>query len=81
MMELLAEITDRAIKMQIITYDELFKSTEEEMFTIFEKSNDTELLKKLKIFRNILISEIPNIDSPPIKIRNLNPIVLNHRLK
>ena len=30
-------------------------------FTIFEKSSDTDLLEKLKIFKNILISEIPNI--------------------
>lgn len=81
MMELLAKITKRAINLEIVTYDQLFELNEEEMLTIFEKSNDKELQDNFKKFRNISISQIPHIDMPPIKIRDLHPIVLNHRLK
>ena len=81
MMELLAKITKRAIDLEIITYDKLFELDEKQIIDIFDKSNDIELINNLQIFRNISVSEIPDIDMPYIKIRDLNPIVLDGRLK
>lgn len=81
MMELLAKITKRAINLEIISYDQLFILDEKEVLEKFDKSNDLELLSNLNLFRNIRVSEIPELAMPYIKIRDLNPIVLDSRLK
>lgn len=81
MMELLARITKRAINLKIISYNELFELNEKQIFEKFNKSDDLELMKDLDLFKNILSSEIPDIDMPYIKIRDLNPIVCGDRLK
>lgn len=81
MMELLAKITKRAIELEIITYDELFILNEDEIIQKFQNSNDLEIINNLDLFRTISRDLIPNIDMPKIKVRDLNPIVLDKRLK
>ena len=81
MMELLAEITKRGLDLNLISYENLFALNEEQIFEIFDISTDERLKQKIDLFRNILISDIPIMDMPYVKIRNLNPIVLNRRLK
>ena len=81
MMELLANITRRAINLNLVSYDELFVLDEDELFLRFDRSGDMELLKDIDLFRNISLDEIPKIDMPPTKIRTLNPLVCGSRLK
>lgn len=81
MMELLANITNKAIQKKIIKYEDLFKLTEDELFNIFYSSNDEELLNDLNIFKNIKLEEIIDINLPGVKVRELNPLVNNKRLK
>lgn len=81
MMELLAKITRRALDIGIISYNDIYILDEEEIFKIFEKSCDSELLSLLDIFKNIKLDEITNIDIPNVKVRTLKPIVNGKRLK
>ena len=81
MMELLAKITKRTIDLKVISYDELFELDEKELFEIFDKLDDMEIINNLHLFKNISISDIPDIDMPYIKIRDLNPIVGDIRYK
>ena len=81
MMELLAKITKRSLELKIVSYDELFVLDEDYIFKIFDSSLDIELVNDLNLFRNINLSDIPNIDMPYIKIRDLNPLVDGKRLK
>lgn len=80
MMELLAKITKYCINHNYILYDDLYSYNEYQLFNLFKSKNDNELNKLLSKFQNIKISEIPNINVPNIKIRNLNPIVNNKRI-
>ena len=52
-----------------------------DIFDRLEKSKDKELSSNLNLFKNISIDEIIDIEMPYIKIRDLNPIVLDSRLK
>lgn len=81
MMELLSAITKRAIDLGIITYDDLFVLNEDEIMNIFSKCGDIDIVVNLDKFRNIELSQIPNIDLPYVKVRDLNPLVLNRRFK
>lgn len=81
MMELLASITKRAINTNIISYEDLFILNEDKVMEKFKKSNEKDILKWLERFENIKLSEIPDIELPNVKIRELNPIVLDKRLK
>ena len=81
MMELLAKITKKALELKIVSYDELFLLNETQIFGMFEESNDKELKDNLKLFKNIKVSDIPKIEMPFIKNRDLNPIVGDCRLK
>lgn len=81
MMELLASIAKYGIDNKYITYDELYKSNEEDLIYKLKNSNDTNLLKAFDKFENITNSEIPNIDLPKVKIRDLNPLVQGKRIK
>ena len=81
MMELLANITKRAMDLEMVSYDELFILDENKIFERFDSSFDVELKHNLDLFRNVLVSDIPKMDMPHIKIRDLNPLVLNVRLK
>ena len=81
MMELLAKITKRAIDLGLLLYDDLFLLDEEEVFKIIEESDDTIIKFDVGLFKNILISDIPRIEMPYVKVRKLEPIVLGDRLK
>lgn len=81
MMELLALITKRALSLNLITYDDLFLLNEEELFSILEKSDDIELRHDLLLFRTVKVEDIPKMEMPYIKTRDLNPFVGNVRIK
>ena len=81
MMELLAKITKRAVDLRLISYDELFLLDEDEIFMKFDSSTDVMLKDDLYLFKNVLSSDIPKIEMPYVKIRDLNPIVIDKRLK
>ena len=81
MMELLSKITKRAIDLGLLLYDDLFLLDEDEVFKIIEESDDNILKCDMELFKNILISDIPRIEIPCVKVRKLEPIVLGVRLK
>ena len=80
MMELLADITRHAIDNGYITYKELFNSNEEDLISKLKDTQDTTLHDMFNKFENITCDEIPDIKLPPVKIRNLNPLVNGERL-
>lgn len=80
MMELLADITRHAIDNGYITYNELFNSNEEDLISKLKDTQDTTLHDMFNKFENITCDEIPDIKLPPVKIRNLNPLVNGERL-
>ena len=80
MMELLATITKYGIDKKYISYDELYSSTEDDIISKLKKSNDEKLIKYFDKFENITKIEIPNIDLPNVKIRDLNPLVQGERM-
>lgn len=81
MMELLADITRQGIKEKLITYEELYTSTEENLISKFKNANNENLIKCINKFENITEAEIPTIDLPNVKVRDLNPLVQGRRLK
>ena len=81
MMLLLAKITKLSINKQYISYEDLYKYNEEELFTILESKNNQELTNYLNEFKYIKKEAIPDIDFPKIKIRNLYPLVDGRRIK
>lgn len=81
MMELLASITKKAINTNVISYEDLFVLDEEKVMEKLKSSNEKGILKGLERFENIKLSEIPDIELPNVKVRDLNPIVLDKRLK
>ena len=81
MMELLASIARDAINLGIITYDDLYHKTEEELLSIIKTSKDVDLQEKLYRFENITLDEIEELDLPYIKKRNILPLVNGVRMK
>lgn len=81
MMELLARITKRAIEINLITYDDLYKYNEEELFNIFLSSRDYELFNDLDLFRNIEKEDIKETILPSVKSRKINPLVYGKRYR
>ena len=65
----------------ILLYEELYVSNEEDLISKLKKSKDSKLLKYFEKFENITVSEIPSINLPKIKIRDLNPLVQGKRIK
>ena len=80
MMLLLSKITDYAITKKYLSYEDLYVYDEELLFDILKTKQDKELMEYLHIFQTIKKEEIPNIESPQIKIRNLQPIVAGKRI-
>ena len=80
MMELLANITKKAIDKKIISYEDLYILTEDKLMNILEKCKDNEILLDLNKFKTIKLNEIPDFDIPNIKYRYLNPLVDSIRL-
>lgn len=79
MMQLLATITKLSIDRGYITYDDLYRYNELELFNILKSSNDKELLDYIRLFENIDIESIPKTDIPNVKVRVLKPLVRGKR--
>ena len=79
-MELLANITKKAIDKKIISYEDLYILTEDKLMNILEKCKDNEILLDLNKFKTIKLNEISDFDIPNIKYRCLNPLVDSIRL-
>lgn len=81
MMELLAQITKYGIEKGYITYEELYKTNEEDLINKLKMANDSKLNEYFNKFENLKISEIPIVNLPKIKVRDLNPLVQGKRIK
>ena len=81
MMQLLANITKTAIDKNYIKYNDLYSYNEEELFDIFKTKNDYEFESLISNFENAKKEDIPYIELPEIKVRNLNPIVDGKRIQ
>ena len=80
MMQLLANITKKAIDKNYIKYNDLYTYNEEEIFDIFKAKTDYEFESLISSFENVKKEDIPYIELPEIKDRNLNPIVDGKRI-
>ena len=80
MMELLALITKRALLLGVLSYDDLFVLTEEEIMKLLNKCDDFEIKFNLYLFKNIDSNDIPGIKLPFVKKRSLNPMVCKKRI-
>jgi hypothetical protein len=81
MMDLLAKITKYSINKGYINYEELYYLDEEQLFEILKNKKDEELINLIYQFQNMKLEDIPKIDLPEVKVRNLKPIVNNIRLE
>ena len=81
MMDLLGNLTEYVIKNKIIKYEDLFIITEDKLYKIFDGIDNKNFKKDLLKFKTIKCSEIPEIDLPNIKARDLNPLVRGKRFK
>ena len=78
MMNFLANITKLLIEKNIITYEDLYKYDEEELWHIIKISKDKKIQEWVKKFETI--KTIPDLNYPEIKKRILNPLVNGKRL-
>jgi hypothetical protein len=81
MMQLLAKITKLAIDKGYISYKDLFTYHEKRILRLLNSKKDEELKKLLYMFYNMTIDEVPEIELPNVKVRSLNPLVNNKRMK
>ena len=81
MMQLLADMTKYAIDNGHLIYKDLFYYNEEQVFNIFDEIDDKKFKEDLYKFRNIRLEDIPNIELPFIKKRDLNPLIMGKRAK
>lgn len=81
MMQLLADMTKFAIDNGYIKYDDLYIFDEEYLFSIFNNIDNKKFQNDYSKFKSIKVSDIPIIKLPPIKKRDLNPLVMGKRLK
>ena len=79
MMQLIAEMTKFAIEKGYIIYDDLFYLNEEELFCIYDTIDSKDFKEKYHKFKTIDAKEIPIINLPMIKKRDLNPLVCGRR--
>ncbi len=79
MMNLLADITKKAIDNEYIKYDDLYQLNEVEILEIFNSKKELDEL--MNLFYNIKLNDIPNIELPDVKIRDLNPLLNGKRVK
>ena len=81
MMMLLAKITKYVISKKHLTYDSLYYYNEQEIWQILSNIDDVFLQDCINEFRTIRKDQIPNIEMPKIKIRNLHPLVNGRRVQ
>ena len=80
MMELLADITKKAIDNHIISYQDLYKYGERNLLYLLNNCDSKDISSQLDIFYNIEQKDIPSIDLPKIKKRVINPLVNGTRI-
>ncbi len=81
MMQFLADITRLALKKQYLKYEDLYYYNEKQLFNLLKAQEDKELKYLINKFTTIKKEAIPSIDLPKVKVRTLNPLVNNQRLK
>ena len=79
MMQLLADITKSAINKKYIAYNDLYTYDEEQVFNMFKTKQDDEFKTLISNFENAKKDDIPEIELPEIKVRDLNPITDGRR--
>ena len=79
MMELLAKITKYAIKKKIITNDDLYLLSEQELIKKLLNSQDLTILNLWQKFTTIKQKDIQKIDLPNVKKRIINPLINGKR--
>ena len=79
MMELLAKITKYSIKKNIITYDDLYLLSEQDLINKLLNSNDEIILSLWQKFTTIKQKDIIKIDLPNVKKRIINPLINGQR--
>ena len=75
MMELLANITRTAIEYNIIKYEDLYYLKEDELFKIFDNSNNEVILNLLDKFYHSKKEDVDNIEISGVKRRIIKPLV------
>lgn len=80
MMSLLGDIARRGIEIGLFTYQDLFRLTEDEIFSILNSSNDVEIQVLLNRFYTVSKDEVPDIDIPNVKKKVISPYVVCQRL-
>jgi len=80
MMELLAKITKYGIDNGYFTYKDLYIYNEDDLYSLLKSKSDKTLKEYLRIFETVKKENIPDIQMPNIKIRDLNPLVNGERL-
>ena len=80
MMELLAKITKKAIDDKYITYKDLYKLNEKDLYNIYEKINNIEFKQLFTKFKTIKQVEIEDLNIKNIKRKTINPLVNGKRL-
>ncbi len=80
MMMLLAKITSFAISNNYFSYIDLYKYTEEELFSLMKSKNNKTLQELIYGFESKKKKDIPDIELPEVKHRNLVPIVNGERI-
>lgn len=81
MMQLLAKITKLSIEKKYITYEELYTYNEKYLFSMLKQEKDIKLQELINEFENKKIQDIPELEMPKVKIRDLNPLVNGKRIK
>ena len=79
MMLLLSEITRKAIKCNLFSYDDLFYLDEDKLFNILNNCGINEIEKLLDIFYNISKEDISCSKIPNLKVRTLKPLCCGRR--
>ena len=80
MMELLSNLTKYLIDNNYIDYKELYILNEKEIHNIFNKIKDDDFKWKYLLFKTISKSQVPKVDMPYIKKRELKPLLKSKRL-
>lgn len=80
MMQLLASITKAAITSSMISYSDLYKYNEKELFQLLKTEGNSTIQSLLYEFQTKKKEEIPTTEIPKVKVRALNPLVGGHRL-
>ena len=79
MMELLANITRKAILKGLITYNDLYTKTEEDLIGVLQSTSDLDISNQMRVFLSIKKEDIPPF-TINVKDRYLSPLVRQRRI-